>query len=129
MTRRNRGVHALAVASALVIAWGCSNEAAPVVETAKSYAKVSGKVTIKGQPAKAGKVTFDLANAHPLAGSARTADVRGDGAYELEAPVGKNSVIVAGTGDPSVDGSYNSTTRAVKPGSNTIDLDLPLGEE
>jgi hypothetical protein len=122
-----RSLGALVTAALVVTAWGCSQEAKPVIEKASSYAKVSGKVTVKGKPAKKGKVTFDLANASPLAGSSRTAEVKDDGTYEAEAPVGKNSVVVGGTGDPVADGSYNSTTYEVKPGSgNTLDLDLPL---
>jgi hypothetical protein len=113
-------------AAVLLAAWGCGGDAAPVVETAKAYATVSGKVTVKGQPAKKGKVTFDLTNASPLAGSSRTADVKGDGTYEAEAPVGKNSVAIGGTGHSEADGSYNTTTFEVKEGKNTLDLDLPI---
>jgi hypothetical protein len=117
---------AQAAVAVLLAAWGCGGDATPVVETAKAYAKVSGKVTVKGRPAKKGKVTFDLTNASPLAGSSRTADVTGDGTYAAEAPVGKNSVAVGGTGDPEADGSYNATTFEVKEGKNTLDLDLPI---
>jgi hypothetical protein len=112
----------------LVAAWGCETSHTVVEPPMGAEAKVTGKVTVRGKPAKKGQVTFELSN--DFSGKSRkVAEVKPDGTYELSAVSGKNSVIVAGTGDASAEGGYNSATFEVKAGQpNAIDLDLPLGQ-
>jgi hypothetical protein len=108
---------------------GCGSNAPSISSSVSNIdAKVSGKITVKGKPAEKGKVTIEPVNASPLAGLSREADIQKDGSYEVTTKVGKNSVIVGGTGNPAADGSYNSTTFDVKEGTNTLNLDLPLNK-
>jgi hypothetical protein len=108
-------------------AWGCGS-GDPGALPSTTEAKVSGKVTVNGKPATKGKVTFELSDANPLAGAARIAEIQKDGSYEVTTLAGRNSVVVAGTGDPAADGSYNTTSVDVKSGGNTLDLRLPFDQ-
>jgi hypothetical protein len=118
----------LITSGTLVAAWGCETSKTVVEPPMGPEAKVTGKVTVRGKPAKKGHVTFELTN--DFSGKSRkVAEVRADGTYEVSAVSGKNSVIVAGTGDASAEGGYNSTTFEVKVGEpNSMDVNLPLGQ-
>ncbi len=106
----------------LISSWGCGGDV-PGVSSSLTEAKVSGKVTIKGQPAKQGNVTFNPANVNRKVGS-RTAPIK-DGTYEITTLVGGNAVSVDGTKDPAA-GAYNTKNFDVPAGSSTLDLDLPF---
>src|SRR5262249_19522675 len=88
----------LITSAMLVSAWGCESSKVVVEPPMGPEAKVTGKVTVRGKPAKKGQVTFELSN--DFSGKSRkVANVGSDGTYEMSAVSGKNSVIVAGTGD------------------------------
>ena len=120
----------LTTSAALLAVCGCdatSSKPEAVKPTGPS-AKVAGKLSIKGKAATKGKVTFELTSDF-TGTSRREAEVKPDGTFETSAMVGKNSVIVAGTGDRSVEGGYNSTTVEIKQGDgNQVDIDLPIGQ-
>jgi hypothetical protein len=121
MRTRRRGLGVWITAAALAAAPGCGSSETPSAGP-KTLQKVSGKITIKGKPATKGKVTLS----NVATGGQWLADVGAGGAYEVTAPVGVYSVVVAGTGDPAAESAYNTASLEVKPGPNTLDLDLPL---
>jgi len=108
-------------------------------------APVCGKITVAGQPAKRGNVTFLPDESKGTSGKAATGDIQPDGTYTLGtfgtddgALVGHHRVIVSGRAieddesrppDDLIPPRYASPQRSgltaeVKPGRNTLDFDL-----
>jgi hypothetical protein len=109
-------------------AWGCggTREADPA-SAPKTDANVSGRVTIKGRPADKGRITFEpLAVSGGLPVGSNVAQVGKDGAYTITTKTGSNDVTVSGIGDPAAGSGYNKTSFEVQPGSNTLNIDLPI---
>jgi hypothetical protein len=116
---------AAGVASLALAATGGCGEGKPSVSASTTEAKVTGKVSVKGVPAKKGTISFNPANYRRKNEAARMAPIAADGSYEVTTLVGENQVRVGGTGLPG-EPSYDSWTYDVKEGTNVYNLDLPL---
>ena len=129
MGRSTRCLWTLAASTTLWAVGGCGGAekagggaaAAPKVE-----ATVSGTVTVKGKAASKGRLTFEPLGANGIPTGSHVAQVSKDGAYTVTTATGSNDVTISGTGDAAVDSSYNKMTFEVKPGSNALNVDLPL---
>jgi len=112
----------------LMAAWGCGGGgSAPAVSTSMEEATVSGTVTINGQPATEGEVTFDPANIQRKVGL-KIVPIGADGSYTVTTYLGHNVVRVT---TPETTKSkdqalqYNETTIDVQSGTNKLDIVLP----
>lgn len=118
---------ALVASAALMAAWGCGeSRQGDRGTTPKAEATVTGKVTINGKPAQKGHITFEPLDANGLPTGSKAAEVGKDGTYTITTQTGSNDITAASTGDPAADASYNKTNFDVQPGSNTLNLDLPI---
>jgi hypothetical protein len=126
MTRAKQRIVGLA-AVVLIPGWGCSGGGAtPSVSSATEEATVTGVVTVNGQPPAHGEITFDPTNINRPTASPRSVKVDTDGKYSVKTLVGENSVTVHG---PTIDKdpglSTNSRIVDVKPGTNSVPIELP----
>jgi len=112
------------VAAVVLTATGCeSSETSTPPAASRVEATVSGKVTANGKAVEQGKVTVSPPGPPFIE---KVAEIQKNGSYEIKTYVGKNSFSVAGTGGSTEGAGYNKKDFDVKPGSNTIDLTLPL---
>ena len=89
-------------------------------------ATVSGHVTSEGKPVTKGRVVFDPANVNRRNESARTAEIRPDGTYEVKTLIGENRVTVAIPGRSSKKATpYVQQVITVKTSGNTLDIPVP----
>jgi hypothetical protein len=124
-TSRSRA--ALVTSAAMIAAWGCGGaREADQGAAPKAEATVTGKVTIKGRPAEKGRITFEPLGANGMPAGSNVAQVGKDGTYTVTTKTGPNDVTASATGDPAADSSYNKTSFEVQPGTNTLNLDLPI---
>src|SRR5262245_26881453 len=122
-----RRLAALFASAALITTAGCGAEQRTGEgAAAKTEATVTGKITIKGKPASKGRVTIEPLGANGIPTGSKVAEVGKDGTYTVTTTPGQNDVTVSSTGDAAADSGYNKTSIDAKPGSNTLDLDLPL---
>src|SRR5262245_51604955 len=113
--------------AALMTAVGCGGGQTTGERTApKTEATVTGMITIKGKAATKGRVTIEPLGPNGIPTGSKVADVGKDGTYTVTTTPGSNDVTVSSTGDAAADSGYNKTNIDVKPGSNTLNLDLPL---
>ena len=100
----------------------------PKVDSSAREVKLTGKVAIKGAPAKGGTVTFDPGNNFKRAFSPRSAPIKDDGTYEIATMTGEN-IISVNTPETAKDAGlgYNNQTIDVKAGSSTLDIQVPPG--
>jgi hypothetical protein len=105
-------------------AGGCSS-GAPYAESSLAEATVSGRITLAGKPVTKGQVIFDPANVNRKTVTARTADIRSDGTYEVKTLIGANRVTVAIPQPPTKTGHpYVQQIFDVKSGQNTLEIPL-----
>lgn len=124
-----RRLAALFASAALMTAGGCGEKPTTVDETAsnsKAEATITGKVSIKGKAASRGRVTIEPLGTNGIPTGSNVAQVDKDGTYTVTTTAGSNDISVSSTGDATIDSGYNKMTTEVKPGPNTLDLDLPL---
>ena len=127
MRRTNRSLAASIASAALMAAWGCGESGDGGKAAPRADATVAGKIMIKGKPAAKGRINFEPVDAPGgLPVASNVAQVGKDGTYSVTTRTGSNDVTVSGTGDPKTDASYNKTSFEVQPGSNTLNLDLPI---
>ncbi len=108
-----------------LLAAGCGS-GAPYAESSLTEATVTGRVTSTGKPIAKGQVVFDPANVNRPRESARTAEIRKDGTYEVTTLIGENRVTVAIPGRTKKGGvPYVQQIFDVKAGSNTFDITVP----
>ena len=89
----------------MVIASGC-------IRSEGAAGKVTGMVTYKGQPVAAARLLFFDSLGHPVA-----TDVMIDGAYSIQACLGRNAVTVHAR-DPDV--ADSGSARGAQPGKSRI---------
>ena len=127
---------ALCAALALSLATGCGGP---------KLAPVSGKITVAGQPATRGTVTFMPEESKGTSGKAAVGEIGPDGTYTLRtfdpgdgAIVGHHRVLVSGRGledaenqppDAKIPLRYSNPQKSdlkaeVKSGANQLDFDL-----
>ena len=119
----------------LAICAGCSGK--PSVSTSTGEVTVTGVVTIRGQPARSGEVSFDPSN-YRRPDTARTAPIGPDGRYTIKTLVGLNTVRVTA---PELSDSPSAPTRRGSgdedeppperqsvPGYGELTFDAPGGE-
>ena len=126
--RRGRRTAVSAVWLALVcgLAAGGCGSGAPYAESSRTEARVTGRVTSQGKPVGKGQVIFDPSNVNRRTESARTAEIRKDGTYEVTTLIGANRVTVAIPARTGKAGfPYVQQTCDVRPGSNSFDITIP----
>jgi hypothetical protein len=110
-----------------LVASGCGS-GAPYAEASRTEAKVTGRVVSQGKPVTKGQVVFDPANINRPNESARLAEIRKDGSYEVTTLIGANRVTVAIPGQPTRKKQVSPHVQLiceVHPGSNTFDITMP----
>ncbi len=115
-------------AATLASAAGCGSK--PAVDASTTEAKVSGSVKIHGKPMTSGEVAFDPANYQRKDAQVRTAKLKPDGTYEVTTLTGLNTISITGpaiTKEPEL--AYAGTTLDVKPGTNSLDIELPPAKQ
>jgi hypothetical protein len=118
-------VVALLVGIGALAAIGCGS-GAPYAESSLTEATVSGHVTSEGQPVTKGQVIFDPANVNRPRESARTAEIRKDGTYEVKTLIGENRVTVAIPGRSRKKAApYVQQIFKVETSGNTLDIPVP----
>ena len=104
---------------------GCGS-GVPYAESSKTEATVSGRITSAGGPVTKGQVIFDPTNVNRPKETARTAEIRKDGTYEVTTLIGANRVTVAIPGRVTKTGfPYVQKTCDVQSGTNTFDIAIP----
>ena len=105
---------------------GCDGGAPPPASASTQQATVKGTVTRKGKPLPKVQVMFNPANINRRSAPAVTATVGADGHYELTTLSGENSVSLVGPEAAKINtlSSFNKSFD-LKPGENTVDLDVP----
>lgn len=129
MACARRNVCSLVASAALIALSGCGGNEAPkpaADNSPKSDATVNGTVTINGKAASRGRLTFEPLGPNGIPVSAQVTQVGKDGNYTITTKTGDNDVTISNTGDAALDSGYNKTSIAVKPGTNTLNIDLPL---
>jgi hypothetical protein len=111
------------LAAWLVACSGCGP--APPGPAPSAEATVHGKVTIKGVPARGGRIYFDPTTVSRQSAPVASAEIRRDGTYTVRTWVGENRVNVETPEtrkdpDLSVPEPFD-----VKSGDNTLDVTLP----
>jgi len=86
-------------------------------------ASVHGIVTINGNPAAGGTITFKSANVNRHTADV-AADVGDDGAYTIKALVGENLIRVTPSKKSKKGGMYSVDVYVVKSGDNEHDVKL-----
>lgn len=112
--------------AALLALGGCGGSGAPAATSSKEPAKVTGKVSQKGKPLAKIEVKFNPANVNRKEAPMVSATTGADGSYEITSLVGDNTVTLGGAAmakNPKA--VYFSKTVDLKPGDNTVDLDVP----
>jgi hypothetical protein len=106
-------------------AGGCGS-GAPYAESSMAEATVTGHVTSQGKPVTKGQVIFDPANVNRPRESARTAEIRQDGTYEVTTLIGENRVTVAIPGRTQKKAApYVQRVFKVESSGNTLDIPVP----
>jgi hypothetical protein len=115
---------ALCAATVASVAWGCNGKTTPVtaVPTSNEEATVTGSVTIKGNKATSGTITFDPMrdNVAP-----RSSPIDKNGTYSIKTLVGPNEVVVTAPEFNSREADAMKASFNVAPGSNTYVIVLP----
>jgi hypothetical protein len=97
----------------------------PSGSASSEEAIVHGKVTIKGVPAKGGRIYFDPTNVGRQSAPVMSAEIGKDGTYTVKTWVGENRVNVE-TPETRKDPNLSIPQRFdVKSGDNTLDVTLP----
>ena len=126
MSHVMRRVPALLLAAGLVVVWGCG-ESKPAADSTTEEATVTGTVTVKGQPARGGTVTFDPTNINRPDAPVRSAEIQPDGTYSATTLVGSNTVMVNVAGPQGQGPGMNPEGGLnVQSGTNTYDITLPV---
>jgi hypothetical protein len=80
----------------------------------------------EGKPVARGDVVFDPANINRRDETARKAEIKNDGTYEVKTLIGANQVTVLIPGRQTKAGSpYVRRICEVKAGSNHFDIEIP----
>lgn len=118
----------LATSSLLLLAvvGGCGG-GPPAVDTSTTEATVSGKVTVRGEPAAGQTISFDPSNVQRKTELARSTETGDDGSYTVTTLLGQNQVTFSGSMFQDADLQYESISFDVQRGENTLDIDLPTG--
>jgi hypothetical protein len=119
------------LAAGLAVAWliacagcGMGGPTAPGSGSIEE-ATVHGKVTIKGVPARGGRIYFDPTNASRQSAPVASAEIGKDGTYTVKTWVGENRVNVE-TPETRKDPDLSIPQPfEVKSGDNTLDVTLP----
>ena len=113
---------ASALGACCLAAAGCDSGGGgrPAVSTSKTEVSVTGKVTIKGQPASGGSVTFDASNIDRKDVQPKTAEIGADGKYSIKTYPGDNGVIVNVPGSAAGFRGRHEVTE----GENTFDIEV-----
>jgi hypothetical protein len=118
----------LVASAALIVPWGCGGEAPkPATDNSpKSEATVTGTVTINGKPASKGRLNFEPLGSDGMPTGSQVTQVSKDGTYNVTTKTGDNDVTISSTGNAAIDSGYNKTKFTVKPGTNSLNIELPL---
>jgi hypothetical protein len=102
---------------------GCG-DGKPSTDSSLTEATVSGKVSVKGEPATGGTILFNPSNSGRIV-PARTAEIQPDGRYTIKTFTGDNQVSFGGDVATKNTGvGLLKEYASVASGENTIDFDL-----
>jgi len=107
------------VIAASFLAAGCG-DGAPSVSSSRKEVTVKGTVTVQGQPAAGGEISFDPANINRRDASPRQAKIEKDGSYTITTLAGENMVTVK-----APKAGVNRKEYVVKSNENTIPVEVP----
>ena len=105
---------------------GCGFSEVPSNSASETEATVHGTVTVRGKPARGGKLTFDPVNIYRKSAPVAKAEIGQDGTYQVRTLLGPNTVRIS-TPEIDRDGELagSSAYIEVRGGDNTLDIPLP----